>query len=272
MNAIQMRERINELLDRERGSRYEDFNYYNALNGATMLLIKDRIEPIKLERRYSVQATQRLRDELYTLIPAPNTTPASNGIVAYPSGYLYYLLLYITIGGTKYFCKPTTYNTIGPLINNPFSKPSATKPYFNELVTGLKIEAGDGDTTGAIEFYYIKTPDTISIGEERDKIEAGATLAAVEYYVYEDATHTDTITTGGGATVTTGQVIRAGETFTGTVALLLTGIVIPGTKITNSNLPVNLHEELCIKTAAMMAGDVGDYNKKQIYERDVERN
>ena len=73
MNAVQLRERIDELIDRTKSARFTDKQYYNAINGAITKIVKDRIAPIRVPRKYSVQSAQRVRDELYTLIPAPLT-------------------------------------------------------------------------------------------------------------------------------------------------------------------------------------------------------
>ena len=254
-----MRQRIDEYIDRTKAARHLDRAYYNAINAATNMILKDRIAPIRIKRKYSIQSTQRVRDELYTLIPAPVTgSTTASAIVAYPADYYYYLQMYITIAGIKNFCSPTTYNEIGPLEENPFSKPSAVKPYFNELATGLKIHWG---STGAVSFEltYLRQPATVTIGKQSNKILAGGTLTnAITYLVYEEAVY---------AAVT----YEEGDTITGTGAALTSGIVIETANIVNSDLPVNMHEEICKQAAAIMEGTVEQFNKKQDLSIDVEK-
>ncbi len=91
MNAIQLRVRIDQLIDRTRTARHDDAEYYNAINAASTLLVKDRLEAIRVPRKYSAQSSQRIRSELYTLIPDPPVTGALvSGNVPYPADYLFY--------------------------------------------------------------------------------------------------------------------------------------------------------------------------------------
>ena len=121
--------------------------------------------------------------------------------------------------------------------------------------------------------WYVKNPITVSIGEERDKITGVTALTnLVVYYVYEDATYNATVTTGGGAIVTAGQVLKVGETFTATGANLLTGVVIITTKVVNSDLPDNLHEEICTAGASILTGESENFNRQQSLNVDIERN
>lgn len=253
MNAIQIRLRVDELIDRTRTARHTDSEYYNAINGATAELIKDRVEAIRPPKRYSVQSSQRLRSELYTLIPAPwaGSTFATN-VVTFPTDYYYYLVLYISTGSTpKTSCTPTTYDEVGLLSINPFKKPSAIKPYFNERASGLQVECG-GLTSFTYELWYIKIPQTVTIGFERDKITSGGAIGnGTDYYVYEDCVYNS-------------NTYYAGEKFTGgATATLTSGIVIPASIVVNSDLPANLHEELCVMTAKKLSLTVENYNKEQ---------
>lgn len=259
MNAIEMIVRIDQIIDRTRSGRFEDVDYMNAINAAIINIVKDRVAPIRNPRRYSVQSAQRIRDELYTLVPAPATGTLSSDNAAYPTGYLYYLLLYVTIGGTQIYCRPTSFNEIGPLKDNPFMKPSATKTYFNENVSGLKVHYTG--TVTAYELHYIKTPDTVSIGRPRVKIAAGTALTnGATYYVYEK-------------TVYIGTTYEVGETFTTAATTAITsGTVILSSNITNCNLPANMHDEVCNKAAQLLLRTVEDYNKEASTANEIEKN
>ena len=270
MNAIKMMLRIDQKNDRTKTARFADEAYTDAINEASMAILKERVEPIRTRGNYSVQSTQRLRDELYTLISAPTTIVPVANVIRYPTDYYYYLQLYATLSGTSTLCMPTDYNKIGEMKLNPFMTPSATKPFYNEFSGGLRIESGSTTATSSI-LTYIKNPAKVSIGFERDKVVDGATLAAIVYYVFEDAIHSATVTTGSGAVVTAGQTIHAGETFTGTVAALRSGTIIPTTKIVNSDFPENMHEEICTRAAAFMQGTVEDYRKNQMLNTDAEK-
>jgi hypothetical protein len=270
MNIIKMIMRIDQKNDRTKTSRFPDEQYIDAIRESCLAILKERVEPIRTRGNYSVQSTQRLRDELYTLIPPATTiTPVAN-VIAYPTDYYYYLLVYATISGVSQLVTATDYNKVGTLTTNPFTRPSATKPYFNESSAGLNIIAG-GATATSSSLTYVKMPAKVSIGYERNKVTAGTTLAAVVYYVFEDAIHSANVTTGEGLAVTAGQVIQAGETFTGTVNALTSGVLIPATSIVNCDFPENMHEEICTRAAAFMQGTVEDERKKQSLLNDAER-
>ncbi len=259
MNAIQLRVRIDEKIDRTRSARHTDRAYYNAINGAILKIVKDRVAPIRAQRNYSVQSSERIRDELYTIVTSA-TGSTSGGHIPRPADYFYYLLAYVTINGTQQYCRPTSYNELGPLKRNPHRRPSVTKPYVNENTTGIKVEFGTTGTLSTYELWYVKNPATVSIGEERDKITTGGALTnTVVYYVYEQAVYN-------------GTTYYPGETITGTGATLTSGIVIINTKIVNPDLPDNMHEEICDKAAMLLSLNIEDYNKRMSINDEIERN
>ena len=255
MNALEMRESIDQKLDRTKSARYSDAAYYAAINRSQTNILKERVEPIRTKGNYAVQSTERIRAELYTLIPAPATGVPVSNVVSLPTDYYYYLMMYVTLAGVSQRCKAVSYNE--DVDANPFKKSSAVKPYFNEFTGGLRILSGTS-TASAYSLTYIKNPAVVSIGFERDKIIAGTVLAVLVYYVYEEA-------------VFNGVTYYPGETFTGSALALTSGIIIPTAKVVNSDFPVNMHEEICTLAAAFMEGTVEDYNKKAMLDSDAEK-
>jgi len=258
MNAIELRERIDNLIDRTRSARHSDVEYYNSINAATVLIVKDRVAPLKVAKSYSVQSAQRVRDELYTLVPAPLiAAPTGDDIIRF-ADYYYFLLFYAIIDGFVKYCRSTAYNQVGLLGRNPFKKPSSVKPYYNEFATGIKVIYGTGTFTSS-ELWYVKNPAIVSIGTNNNKIIAGGALTnTVNYIVYEQSVYNSV-------------TYYPGQTIAGTGAALTSGIVILLATIVNSDLPVNLHEELCIKSASILQGSVEDYGKKQDLLMDAEK-
>ena len=259
-----MRERVDQLIDRTRTGRHTDVAYYNAINAAIDTILKDRIEPIRLPRKYSIQSSQRIRDELYTLVPAPVIGNITLATVTFPADYLYYLLLYVTADASfpATACTPTSYNEISETKINPFLKPSSTKLYFNENVGGLLVHTDTLTTlvNAPYELWYVKNPAVVSIGYQRDKILAGGSVNnGTTYYVYEQ-------------TVYNGVTYEEGETFVaGATATITSGIVIVASVVVNCDLPVNMHEEVNKLAAAFLSGNVEDYQKKQTFDIDVEK-
>lgn len=256
-NAVQMFNRVLDLVDRTR-NRYADRTVIDSINEAIELTVTKRIEPIKTGEKYSLQSTQRVREELAALIPDPVLGIFSSDTVEYPSGYKSFLQLNIFVGDNKIYCKPTNYNQIGDLKLDPFGAPSDDQFYFNETKNGLIVYHGESDLT-SYELWYIKNPVTVSIGEERDKLITAATLTnAVEYYVFEESVYS-------------ANTYYPGEIITGTGAALTSGVVIISTKIVNSELSSALQDEVCNLAAALLSGQVEDYYKKQSLQQDADK-
>lgn len=257
MNALQMRLKIDELNDRVKSPRFVDNKYYSAINQAIELTINDRIENIKIDKKYSLQSIQRIRDELYTLVKTGTIIIPIADVLPFPADYYYFLYLECTINGSVNYARPTDYNKIGPLKSNSFKYPSAVKPYYNEVGNGLKIDYGSGTfTIGVLD--YIKLPNTVSIGNEGNKItSAGPTLnLGSNYYVYDEAVHN-------------GITYYDGELFIATATSLLTsGTVIESINVVNCDLPELLQNEIIRMASAIMNGTVEDYSKKQDLKND----
>jgi hypothetical protein len=257
-NALQMWDRVLELCDRTK-NRYSDRAVIDSINEAIELTITKRIEPVKTGEKYSVQYTQRLREELSALIPVPVEDAVTGGVALYPEDYKYLLSLYVSVSGAWVYCKPTTYGQEGELNLDPFAKPSSEDIYFNELNTGLRIICGADITLTNFRLYYIKNPTIVSFGQERDKkIATNALTNAVVYYVYEEAVYAAT-------------TYYVGETITGTGAALTSGIVIPASVVASSELSSTLQDEICNLSAAILSGQIEDYNKKQSLSNDADK-
>lgn len=255
-----MMERIGELNDRVKSARFSDKAYIDALNDVISGIVKDRTAPLRQPaHKYSVQSCQRVRDELYTLIPDPSIAAVSNSLAARPADYFYYLLLWVYVDGVKQFCHPTSYNEEGPLGLDPFAKPNTEQIYFNEKADGFRILKGDTGTFGNYELWYIKNPAVVSIGQEKNKIVDGGAIASGDtYYVYDQSEYD-------------GIIYYPGDTFVGTATATLTsGTVINGSFIVNCDLPENMDDEICTAAGANMELTIEDYNKTQFLNKVVE--
>lgn len=240
------------LNDRESSARFLDDQYMKAINSAINMILEDRLDNIKKPKKYSFEAVQRVRDELYTLVPATLTITPSGNTLAYPSDYNYFLKLQTTIDGATTWVRPTSYGESGPLGDNPWKKPSNTKPYFDQNVFGFVILRGSAGSFTAGLLDYVKNPDIVSVGKETDKINAGALVLTIGqvYIVYEEAVHN-------------GVTYAEGQTFTAVSTALTSGIVILNSLVVNCNLPVKIHEEVVRLSSAIMNGTISDIQKKQ---------
>lgn len=257
MNGIQMIEQIAFLNDRESSPRFEDDAYMKAINEAIIMILEDRLDNIKKPKRYSFEQVQRVRDELYTLVPPTTSIVPVGNTVSYPADYNYFLKLQCTIDGVTNYSRPTSYNESGPLLDNPFKKPSNTKTYFDQNKDGFFIYRGATGSFTAALLDYIKNPDTVSIGNESNKIGSGPAVLTigVTYIVYEQAVHA-------------GTTYVEGQTFTASSTVLSSGVVIPNSVLVNCNLPLKIHQEVCRLAAAIMNGTIEDLMKKQDLKAD----
>jgi len=257
MNVVQMIEGIAFLNDRESSSRFLDEAYMKAINSAITRILEDRLDNIKMPKRYSFESVQRVRDELYTLVvPTLSITPIGNTL-AYPANYNYFLKLDCTIDGVTSYARPTSFNELGPLLENPWKAPSNTKPYYEQNLMGFVVYRGATGSFTAGLLDYIKNPDVVSVGNESDKISAGASALTigVVYMAYEDSVHN-------------GVTYVSGSTFTAVSAVLTSGMVIPNSVIVNCNLPEKIHQEVMRTASQIMQGSIEDFAKKQDLKTD----
>lgn len=257
MNIIQMIDQVAFLNDREKSARFLDDSYMKAINESIIMILEDRLEPIKKMKRYSFELVQRVRDELYSLIPPTLSIVPAGNTLAYPADYNYFLKLECVIDGATTLCRPTSYGESGTLPENPFKRPANNKTYFDQYNAGFLIyRAATGSfTSGKLD--YVKNPDTVSIGTDANKIAAGGAVLIIgsTYIVYEEAVHA-------------GTTYSEGATFVASATSLTSGIVILYSLVTNCNLPVKIHQEICRLASAIMNGTVEDYNKKQDLKAD----
>ncbi len=251
MNIIQMQTEVSFLVDRESSARFTDDQYMTAINSAIVSILEDRLDNIKNPKRYSFESVQRVRDELYTLVPPTVTIVPVGNLVPYPSNYNYFLKLECIIDGNTTLSRPTSYNESGTLPENPFKKPSNTKTYFDQNADGFVIDRGAAGTFSAALLDYVKNPDTVTIGNPNNKItDGGALVIGSVYIVYEEA-------------VENSVTYYEGQTFTAATAVLTSGTVILNSIVVNCNLPVKLHKEITRLAASYMTGTISEFDKEQ---------
>jgi len=249
MNILQMFNLVAFFNDREQSARFPDESYIKAINSAIIKVVEDRLDNIKSPKKYSFESVQRVRDELYTLVPPTLTIVPVGDTIPYPADYNYFLKLECTIDGETHYSKPTSYGESGTLSENPFKAPSAVKTYFDQNVNGFYVyRGGTSFTAGLLD--YIKHPDAVSVGNESNQIVAGASVLTIgtTYIVYEDAVHN-------------GVSYVMGDTFVAVSVILTSGIVILNSLMVSCDLPKKIHEEVCRVASAIMNGSVSDFEK-----------
>ena len=179
-----MRVNVDGLNDRVNSPRFSDENYYNAINQAIVSIVNERIEPIKQKKPHGFETSQRLRDELYTLIPpavigVPTddpTNPTADYFIPYPVDYLYGLSIETVLDGNLVGAKPTTYGERPFLYRNPFKEPSEVTCYYIERSYGITVDVADDLVFSQYVLTYLKQPSTVSIANPSDQLTTGTTL------------------------------------------------------------------------------------------------
>lgn len=161
MTAQQMKERVRLWLDQQNSPRFDGaFHYDQALNTAQHFIIQDRIDNIKINKKYFFEAVERVRSELYTIVKTAPIIPSGN-LLAMPADFQYELMLYVTINGVKVPSKSVTYNEYQELFRNAFEEPNNEYPVHYRDQNGIHVDFG---TTGAFtlaDFSYTFEPPNI---------------------------------------------------------------------------------------------------------------
>lgn len=218
----------------------------------------------------NVQWIQPIRDNLYTLIKTGALTITNGTVVTspyyssipshgnYPADYDTFLYLATTVSGITTYARPTSYNEIGPLLQDSFKAPNNSRTYYIEDSTGWTIWRGTSGTLTA-NITYLKTPLTFSIGTEANIIIAPTALTnAVVYVAYE-------------ITVYNGVTYAIGSSITGTGAALTSGAVILNSLLVSIDLPVKVQERICKMAADKYLFSIGMIEQGAVINQEVKK-
>lgn len=250
MNAIEIQNRVDFYVDNTRAARFERIEYENAVNDAIKKFISAIVDNVGFQR------SQAISDKLYTLQKTQSVSPTSD-VALYPADYLALTSLFITISGTEYYCRPTTQNKLGPLLNDTFRKPKDSKPYYIQTSTGFKIYHGSGTITSA-KLDYIKEPALFSIGKDSQLITNPTNLTNTAVYICTEPT------------VYSGTSYNIGNTFTASgTSPITSGQVILSSNTTTVELPESTHEQIAKMAAEILSGNIQDYDKAKQIEKEA---
>ncbi|MFA7287649.1 MAG: hypothetical protein WC055_02100 [Melioribacteraceae bacterium] len=217
------------------------------------------------------QWVQRIRDNLYPLIKTSNPT-ISNGTavtspyytsiptsLTLPSDYDTFISLQYTISSITYYARPTSFNEIGPLLEDSFKHPANDLGYFNESTSSITLWRGSTGTVSSALLTYLKIPNTFSIGQDNQAINTGGTLTnAITYYALETSVYA-------GVTYYMGAVI------TGTGAALTSGSVIAVSNTVALELPAKVHERICKMASEKLLKVIGMFDASAAIESEAQK-
>lgn len=169
MTTQEMHDLLDILIDEVNTGRFLDAEKDRVLNLAINDVVDDRISPLKLDKKYSIESAMRVRDELRSLIKVDTgvtvgaSTYEADNLITLPADHRYSLLLYTTIAGVKRVALPKNHDWLGGNFDNPHTKPSAERTKWIEIDDKIAVFAG-GNTIASAELHYVKNPATIELG------------------------------------------------------------------------------------------------------------
>jgi hypothetical protein len=260
MNIYQMQVLFDQLLDEVATTRIDIQEFIRLIKLATNDIVDHRIDPIKDPRSSGIyiQAVQRIREELRTLVKEDASISITNDILAYPTDYKHYLLLQLDIDSVNQVAVPVTFDWLGANLGNPHTKPTDERVKFIEKNAGIELYRGTGTiSTGDSRFEYIALPTEVSWDEDNTWTNATTFTADQTIVVLTGTITYDGTTYGVGEDV---NIVTATSTsFTG-----------GGTAqtIVNSDLPVYLHDEVVRKAVSIQLTIMQEGQRKQLTEMD----
>ena len=269
MNAIEIMERVDFYMDTTRNARFMFADYNKAVNDAIRKFVDDMFGDLDDRNPYSLQSSQPVRDNLFTLLktativpsalPNVNTPYGSVGVyqILNPADYYELVNIWTLIDGVSTYARPTSNNQLGPLMEDSFKAPSNKQPYFSDNNLGYEIYASTTGTFASTSFTYIKIPATFSIGNESQVLNPGIVLTIGLDYIAIEACLNNTVL------YQPGQLFNAGAT------QLVSGQAILASNTTTTDLPAKVHNEIAKMAAAIMQGTVADYNRSGFAEKEA---
>lgn len=226
----------------------------NMINLAITDIVSDRAEQIKVQKPYSIQSGQRVRDELSPILILDYSPTFSSPNIIRPANYYRLTRVKVQVDGVEKEAFPVTEDWLISNRDNPYTKPSDDRVRYIEHSGGIKIIAGSGVLTSPV-IDYVKEPKTVDRGETQYDNTVTWTSA-------DDGNRALVVTS---ATVTyDGTTYNEGESFIidSSSATSFTGsgeVVI----LIETDLPASLHEEIVRRAAAIYKGQMGNDQRKQ---------
>lgn len=254
MNIVQLHERVRFWCDRVNSPRFDYTAIDNAINDGIKELVDEKYDASKSNHKGdSFQRTQRVRDELWSLVAKNDTDTdlilAGNLITkasvdALSDRYKYLLAASAEFTGTAgtYTLPlfPLSYDRRNMIARNPFRRSSLgpmSLAYYIESKEGIEIIGPEGINPDIVTLYYLKEPIAVRFGEEKTGpfADLEVVIATSLTAVYDSITYLlgdlITIVTAKGLSLTSGLAVHL---------------------YINSDIPETLHDEISVKAAVAL--------------------
>jgi hypothetical protein len=255
MNLKEMHDKVDFWADKVKSPRYSRTDRDQALNTAIDSFVKDRYDNIKQQRRYSFEVPERVREELYPIIVDDYPISIVGQKTDTPPDFSYHLLTTVTVNGKQEPCDLKTYQE-SDLSKNSFTKPGVNKIIHRRTATGFTFSSGKL-VLGPGLMTYLKNHTRVKFDETPITQGLTALIIGRPYYVVSGIVNSGSI------------IYPVGSVFTATIGSFTgTGIV---NNLTQTELPVSTHEEICKIAASVLTGTFEDYQKSQKVSMEAER-
>lgn len=255
MNAITTLNRVNFYADVTRNGRFSYLEINSAVNDTIIEFIGEKLGDEEHRDPLNFEWIQQIRDSLYNLITTNNPSITTGTTITnryysfipnhvnYPNDYEELIGIRCVIDGYSTYARPTTYNELGPLLEDSFKHPTNNKPYYLEDSTGYTIYRGSSGTISTCTIEYIRTFTDFTLSQESNLINpGGAVLTNGASYIAVEVSVQNAVTR------------QIGEQFTAVGTSLTSGQVILASLTSPIDLPTKVHEEICRRAAARLLG------------------
>lgn len=275
---------IRNLLDNEKSPRYIPESIDAFINSTIHTITGNRYDNEKKARQrknYSFQSSAKLRDELATLIryspwiivaDSTDFIPrnAVGQIAGFPADFNFLISVDVTVSGNIYNTTSISYDEESIISQDPKRRPQLIYPervYYIEYDEGLRVLWGNYGKLQKGKLVYLKTPTKVYYGIQlnlnelmiattkvtpsQDSIIYSKLINApyTEVEIFLPANIEYTVPTS----ITHTYHFKSGEVIKNYI---------------NSDMPVNMHEEICRKASAMLTASVENFERKNDLDRD----
>lgn len=274
MNAILSLNRLYFYMNVSQSARLYNYEVDIAFNDAINQYVNEKMGDPKERNPENFQWVQSVRDDLSTLIKTETTVPTNGAVVTNkyyssipsnivnPTDYYQLVLIMCLIDGYTTYARPTSYNEIGPLLENAFTHPTNDLIYYNEKSGNYTLWRGSFGTFTSATMTYIKMPANFTIGAETQYINGGpaVTLTNAAIYYANDIS------------IYNGVTYQIGSTITGVTGQFLTsGQVILASNTTPIDLPEKTHDELCKRAAVIALKNISALSESNAIQSEVDK-
>lgn len=260
MNTYTIIQSAFEGMNRSRSARFDERRMKINLSRATDMFVRDRYNNFKDLRKRGryFEAMQRIKDDLSTLVVQDDALSFTNNIIPLPDNYRHELGLEVLIGGLWKSADAITHSEKAVVYENYHTRPGPDRAVYYQIGRTLVVDNANNMPIQQVRLTYLRNPVRAFVNDNpTNLIVAGPTVltSGVKYVVVNNSvTH---------ATVTYNEeesFVAIGTALTGAGSVAV---------MQDTDIPSHAHEELSEILVAVLSGNVENYLKNQLKEKDM---